>query len=140
MDNLGNGATVVIEDMPAGYTALDGMWGTSAATPTGSASVTIPVNSVSLNDAGWISGSAGSVHVPPNSQALLPAKAIAPSAYLVNYLKRLPRFLDSRDRQGVGVYVGETSQFDTNTITDPTGYDKSFGQRSRAGPGRLHRA
>ncbi len=62
------GGAVILEDMAAGYTALDGIWSVTAVTDTNATdTVTINANSTGLSDGSWVAGSSGSMHISPSN-------------------------------------------------------------------------
>ncbi len=139
LKSLASGDPVIIEDMAAGFTALDGQWNVNAVTDNGATdSITIPTqpyNSSQLS--GWSAGAAGSMHISPTYGSLANnLYAASPETELISALEQITGATSIPMTGKVvssGVYVGETPQFDTNTVTDPTGYSKSFDNEAELG-------
>ena len=133
-----SGATVLIEDMPTGYTALDGLYTTTSNVSfTGSsASLTIPADSSHLTDSGYTADTAN-MHLSPeggsetdNTWAVVTDKVLMSALEQITGAATIP--YTGTDPSN-GIYVGETSQFDTNTATDLGGYNKSFDNEAQLG-------
>ena len=114
LDNLNKGDPVIITDMAAGFTALDGLWDIDKNANTGAATLTIPYGTALGT---WAPGSAGTLHV-----------AVPGEATLVTALEQMTgqTSIPMTSKVVYGIDVGTAPQFDTNTVTDPTGYNKSF--------------
>ncbi len=112
LDSINKGDPVIITDMAAGFTALDGVWDVSEA---GSgASLYIPYTTAL---GAWTPGSAGTLHVTiPGEITLITALKAITGATTIPMTSLVTN----------GIDVGIASQFDTNTLTGPEGFNKSF--------------
>ncbi len=132
------GGSVIMEDMATGYTALDGVWTVNKVTATATTdTVTIEANSVSLSDSSWVAGSSGSMHISPDVETTVDnSSSFNIEGELIAALKQITGATTIPMTGKVvssGIYVGQTPQFDTNTVTDPTGYAKSFDNEAELG-------
>ncbi len=132
------GSPVLIEDMAAGYTALDGFWDIEAVADTGSsASITVPVNSVSLGDSSWVSGSSGAMHISPSAGANTDNTVpYSTEQILVSALEQITGAITipiTGTAVSSGIFVGETPQFDGGS-GDLVGYNKKFDNETALGP------
>ena len=106
----------------------------------GTATLTVSINSSNFNDGHWVAGvDPGSIHIP--SFTLTDAGLYDPVYPEVNFINSLMAItgvpsipITGLSTQLTGVFVGETSQFDSNTATDPTGYAKVFDNETELGP------
>ena len=131
------GGPVIIEDMAAGYTALDGLWTVNAVTATNTTdTMTIIFNSTGLSDGSWVAGSSGSVHISPNAVTSVDnSSAYSIEAELISALKQITGATSipfTGTAVSSGIFVGEAAQFD-GSATDLVGFDKSFDNEKALG-------
>ncbi len=133
------GGSVILEDMAAGFTLLDGFWSVTAVTDTASTdNITIstqPYGNTHLST--WSAGDMGSLHVSPGADAVADNYGeydIEAEFYTaLQQITGITSIPFTGTTPANGVYVGQTPQFDTNTLTDTVGYDKSFDNESELG-------
>ncbi len=119
LDSISKGDPVIITNMAAGFTALNGVWDASEA---GSgASLYIPYTTAL---GAWTAGSAGTLHVSNASEI-----------NLISALKEITgaTSIPMTSLVTTGIEVGVASQFDANALTDPTGYNFSFDNEAELG-------
>ena len=132
------GSPVIMEDLPAALSGLDGAWSVLAMTDTlSSDSITIgtqPYNQATLN-ADFVAGE-GSMHISPEAGANTDnGVAYSAEAQLISALEQITGATTiSLTGQAVssGVFVGATSQFDGGA-GDTMGYDKTFDNETELG-------
>ncbi len=131
------GGAVIMEDMAAGYTALDGVWTVNGVTATNSTdTVTIEANSTGLSDGSWVAGSAGSMHISPYKETGTDNSAnVSIESMFISTLQLITGATINPVTEFTGatteasaMYVGETTQFDTSTA-----YGKNFDNEAALG-------
>ncbi len=137
------GGAVIVEDMAAGFTALDGLWSVTAVTATNTTdTVTIaanPYTQTQLN--AWVAGASGSMHISPyydttadnSSYFSIESALITNLDQIIGGTINFATDVTGATTEASAVYVGETSQFDSNTTTDPEGYNKVFDNETALG-------
>ena len=127
--------------MPSGFTTLDGFWPIDGLTASTSVdSISIPADSSTLLDGSYTADTAN-MHISPegasevdNSWAYVPEEELIAALKQItgSTINQASDFTASTTLSSA-IYVGETSQFDTNTTTDLNGYGKTFDDEAQLG-------
>ena len=105
----------------------------------GSPTLTVSINSNKspFNDANWVPADGGSIHIPSyrdTSEGIY--NPVYPEVNFINSLMAITGAASipiTGSTTVNGIFVGETSQFDSNTATDPFAYNKLFDNESELG-------